>query len=87
MARCDKDAWEAEEIVESPARLLIRLTKMMVPTLEQYGHLEELVKLASWAYIAGAALKNWADATRMAYQTANTYGGPICLDKKRAKLR
>jgi tetratricopeptide (TPR) repeat protein len=52
----------ASDLVEEPALLLIRLALALGDFLLRSGHWDDQIRLASWAYIAAAALTRWEDA-------------------------
>lgn len=55
---------------DQPARLLLRLVVAIEPALSRRGHWNELIRLASSAYMIALALENWIHAARMAYVVA-----------------
>jgi tetratricopeptide (TPR) repeat protein len=55
---------------DQPARLLMRLVVAIEPALSQRGHWNELIRLASSAYMVALALENWIYTTHMAYVVA-----------------
>ncbi len=75
--------WQPRKDNERLARLVLRLTKAIMPALTRSGPVAELTKLAAPACIIAEGLKEWTDATRIAYTLALSFYD--ARDNNRAK--
>ncbi len=76
----NKNVWQLKKSTEQLARLVLRLTKAIVPAMSQRGQWNDLIELASLAYKIGMALREWTDAAYIAYElalTCNDQGRPV----------
>ena len=69
----NSDDWQPQKDQMLLARLVLRLTKAILPAMSQRGQWRELTDIAGPAYIIAETLKEWADATSIAYELAVRY--------------
>ena len=69
----DTEDWQPRRENEQLAHLVLRLTKAIIPSMSQRGQWKDLTELASPTYIIAEALKEWVDATHIAYDLTLTY--------------
>ena len=75
-----KNDLQPHKSTEQLARLILRLTKAIIPAMSQRGQWNDLIEIARPAYTIGMALREWADAAFIAYELALTFndqGRPV----------
>lgn len=68
----DKEEWQPQKGHMQLSRLVLRLTKAIIPSMTQRGQWKDLIELASPTFIIATTLKEWVDATTLAYELAST---------------
>lgn len=69
----DTKDWQPRKENEQLARLVLRLTKAIMPAIVQRGQWKELTRLAIPAYTIAEGFKAWDDAAHIAYHLALSF--------------
>ena len=67
-----KKDWKPHKSAEQLARLILRLTRVITPTMLHSGQWRDFIDLAHPAYTIGVAFKEWTYSAEMAYELAQT---------------
>ena len=71
--REDTKDWQPRKENETLARLVLRLTKAIMPAIAQRGQWKEFTELAVPTYTLAEGFKEWTDAAHIAYNLALTF--------------
>jgi len=69
----NKTDWKPQKSTVQLARLILLLTRVIIPTMLHRGQWKDFIDLACPAYTIGVTLKEWTYAAEMGYELAQIY--------------